>query len=63
MLSHSREVYNLLDLMGDLGGVIEIFIIFFGVFIFPISEHAFTMKAKALEKLFLARTAQKNLFV
>ena len=35
---YEREVYNLVDLIGELGGVIEIFILIFGVIIFPISK-------------------------
>ena len=35
---YEREVYNLVDLIGELGGVIEIFILMFGVMIFPISK-------------------------
>ena len=35
---YEREVYNLVDLLGELGGVIEIFILILGVLLFPISE-------------------------
>ena len=58
-ISHSREVYNILDLIGDLGGVLEVIIFVFGVFLFPISEFSFVMKA--LEKLYLARTSHSTL--
>lgn len=34
---HTREVYNLLDLIGDLGGVVEVLIIVIGVLLYPIS--------------------------
>ena len=57
---HSREVYNLLDLMGDLGGVLEVFIFACGIILFPISEHSFVIKA--LQILFLARTRDKHMF-
>ena len=49
-----RTIYNLFDLLGDLGGVTEIIMIVFGAFLFPISEHSFTMDA--MKKFFLART-------
>ena len=35
---HKREVFNLLDLVGDLGGVLEVIILSFGFIFFPISE-------------------------
>jgi hypothetical protein len=59
-MNHQREVYNLLDLIGDLGGVLEVIIAFFGLFIYPISEFSFFLTA--LERLFLARTVDKTLF-
>ena len=59
-MSHSREVYNLLDLMGDLGGIIEVLIFGCSFFVTPISEHSFILKA--LKKLFLAKTVHKELF-
>ena len=59
-ISHSREVYNLMDLIGDLGGVLEVIIFLFGFFLFPASEFSFVIKA--LQKLYLARTSQSGLF-
>ena len=35
---YKREVYNLMDLIGEMGGVIEILVIVFGVLIYPISK-------------------------
>ena len=35
---HKRKVFNLIDLLSDLGGVIEVFIIIFGMIFFAISE-------------------------
>ena len=42
---HVREVFNLFDLVGDLGGVIEVMIIVMGVLLYPISEHSFLLSA------------------
>jgi hypothetical protein len=53
-MEHSREIYNIFDLIGDLGGVLEIIVAFFGFFLFGIAEKSFVLKA--LEKLFLAHT-------
>jgi hypothetical protein len=60
-VEHSREIYNILDLVGDLGGVLEVLLTLFGIFMFRISERSFVLKA--LEKLFLAHTVQTNIFV
>ena len=57
---HERAVYGSLDLLGDLGGVTEVVMIVFGVFLYPISEHSFTLKAA--KKMFKVRTKENNLF-
>lgn len=48
-----------MDILGDLGGVIEILMIVLGTFLYPISEHSFILKA--LQKLYLARTKDAKL--
>ena len=57
---HKREIYNLLDLFGELGGVIEIFIIILGIFLYPISHYSFMLNATKI--FFKARTKDTNLF-
>lgn len=57
---YERRIYNFFDLLGDLGGVSEIIILVFGIFLLPISRHSFTIKAT--KKLFLARTKLESLF-
>jgi hypothetical protein len=57
---HQREIYGILDVIGDLGGVLDVIIFIFGLLLFPISEHSFIMKA--LQKLFLARTDKEDIF-
>ena len=59
--THERGVYGIIDLLGDLGGQLELFVFVFGVFMFPMSEHSFTLKAA--KKLFLARTKDKGMFL
>lgn len=49
------------DLLGDLGGVTEVIMICFGFMLYPISEHSFYLKA--FKKLFLAKTADENIFI
>jgi hypothetical protein len=60
-IEHSRRKYALFDLLGDLGGVTEVIMIFFGIFLYPISEHSFVIKAA--KKLFYARTNRDDIFV
>ena len=59
-LTHTRRVYNLMDFIGDLGGVIEIFVILYGGILYRISEHSFNMYAT--KTLFLAETSDETLF-
>ena len=54
LVAHSRQVYSLLDLLGDLGGVTEVVMILFGFLLFAVSEHSFRLKAS--HQLYLART-------
>jgi hypothetical protein len=42
---YEREVYNLVDLIGELGGVVEILVFVYGILIFPISKQSFTLEA------------------
>jgi hypothetical protein len=53
-----RSAYNLLDLVGDLGGVFEICIMTYGTILFKISNHSFTLYA--IKKLFLASTSDET---
>ena len=56
----SRSYYNMLNLIGDLGGVLEIFIFLFGIIFFKIS--AFSLQLKLFEKLFIAYTEINDVF-
>lgn len=60
MVSHSRRVYGFFDLLGELGGVMEVLVIIFGLILFPISEHSFYLNA--IKKLFFARTKDSDIF-
>ena len=59
-VKHSRQVYNFLDLLGDLGGVAEIIILVLGVAILPISSHSFQMRI--FQRLYLAKTKDPSIF-
>lgn len=55
-----RVVYSYWYLFGDFGGFKEGFLIIFTFLIAPISEHSFLMKA--ISKLYLAKTDDRDLF-
>ena len=59
-IKHVRQVYDLLDLFGDLGGVFEVFKTIIMMFILPISEHIFILRT--LKRLFYVKTRDENLF-
>ena len=54
LMFHERKIYNFFDLLGELGGVTEVIMIFFGVFLFKVSKHSFIMKAT--KRIFTAFT-------
>lgn len=59
-MKHSRRVFGWFDLLGRLGGITNVMMILFGVFVYPISEQSFVLKAA--KKLFIARTHNPHIF-
>ena len=55
----TREIYDIIGLLGDLGGISDILILIFGFFALPVS--AFSYNLKVLEKLYLVRTYDSTL--
>ena len=51
---HTSQAYGVLDLISDLGGVIDLFIFLIGLFLYPVAEHSFNVKA--INKLFSAQS-------
>jgi hypothetical protein len=47
--------------MADMGGIIEIIVVTFGIFIFPISAHSFDMHT--LKFMFMARIDDSKFFL
>jgi len=45
MISHKRETYDLIKLLGDMGGIQGILISLLGVLVIPVSAHSFIIKA------------------
>lgn len=58
---YNREVYNFLDLLGDLGGVMEVIDVIIGFFLLSISEFSYNLEV--MSKLFFARTKDDNLLL
>ena len=57
---HLRNTYDLINLLGDMGGVASVIELLLGVFLLPISAHSFIIKAA--RKLFFAKITDKNFF-
>ena len=51
---HSRQVYNVLDFIGDLGGVLELMISIVGILVMPATEQLFTIKMAS--EVYMANT-------
>jgi hypothetical protein len=61
VMMHTTNVYHLFDLVGDIGGVLEVFMIALWFFLAPISQFSFEMSA--MKRLFLAKTLDPTFFV
>ena len=57
----ARAIYNMFDLLGDLGGLTEIVMLVFGTFLFPISEFSFIVEG--MKRFFIASTTDDTLFL
>lgn len=57
---HTRKTYDLLDLSGDFGGLLEVLTILCSMLIAPWA--AFKFDFKAIQKLFLVHTKESGLF-
>lgn len=58
---NERNVYNLMNFIGDIGGVVDVILLVLGIFINPFQEHSFVMKA--LKKLYLVKSKIKTPFI
>jgi hypothetical protein len=56
---HQREVFNILDLLGELGGVLEVITIIFFFIAAPVAEHSFYMQL--FDQLYLAKTKNRTI--
>ena len=60
-IESKREVYTLIDSLGDIGGIIQIIMIIFGAIILPISSHSYYLQASRM--MFFARSHDNSLFI
>jgi hypothetical protein len=47
-----------MDFLGDVGGILDLLIRFFGIFLFPLSEANFYLSA--IKKLFVFKTSENS---
>ena len=59
-LEHVRKAYGVLDLISELGGVLNIVTTLASLLIYSISEHSFLVRA--LQNLYLAKTDNSKIF-
>ena len=57
---YQRVSYNLLGLIGDIGGVFELFVSVSGILFYSIAEHSFILSA--MKKQFLVKTIEPEFF-
>lgn len=57
---HERKIYTLIELIGEVGGVMEVFMYLFALFLNGISEHSFYMKA--IKSIFVVKTKESKIF-
>ena len=60
VFTHKRKIYDIVALLGDLGGVTEVIMLVMGLILFPINESSYNMMST--KRMFLARTADDELF-
>ena len=57
---HKRKIYDIVALLGDLGGVTEVIMLTMGILLFPISEASYNLLST--RRMFMARTENENIF-
>lgn len=57
---HTRQISNVLDLLGELGGVLDVMVLLVFFFVAPVAEHSYFMAV--FNKLYLAKTKSSNVF-
>ena len=60
-IEHTRTSYNIISIMGEVGGFSGLIISIFAVIIAPFQEFTFTLRI--LKKLYMAKTVRDDLFI
>ena len=60
VIEHERSIYTLMDLIGDLGGVNDLIVLFVSIFMGSISQISFL--TKIMGKLYLVKSVENNIF-
>ena len=60
LFTHKRKIYDIVALLGDLGGVTEVIMLMLGCILYPIAEASYNMMST--KRMFIARTRNENLF-
>ena len=60
LITHKRKIYDLVAVLGDLGGVTEVITLIMGIILLPIAESSYNMMST--KRMFLARTKDDGLF-
>ena len=60
LLTHTRKTYDVFQLFGELGGILEVAMITFQFLLSPLAQFLFEMKA--IKTLYLAKTKDELLF-
>jgi hypothetical protein len=58
MVSHQRQSYGILQMMGDVGGVLSIFIALFTFILSPVED--FFLNMQIFQKLYTIKRRAKN---
>ena len=60
VIEHERSIYTFMDLIGDLGGVNDLIVLFVSIFMGSISQISFF--TKIMGKLYLVKSTEHNIF-
>ena len=51
----TRQVYNLLDFIGDISGVGDLFLLVLGIFVVPVNDHNYILEA--IEEMYKVKSS------
>ena len=61
-MNHSREVYTLIDLFGNYGGIVEVIVLLLSLFVSPVAD--FSLFVVLMEKFYKIKSKkQPTIFI